>query len=293
MLVYNEANHSFFLVGGCTICSWMGELIFISFRDAILSGWTLEFLVDDLGILEVRIRCMWFTSTTWPQMCIDVFNPIIPIGWSNSFFSFPTWLKFPHFSRVKSAMEDMEDELPVDFARLSRANASVLVGCRDVAKCRGDFGENAMQLDLADGSREVLGGFLGENGVFRPWTHPVVVTNIHTDGGDLIFILTGKFRENWVKQKIFIPFHDYFPMKTDIFPGDLPMTGGHPKAVATAESGHRICSKPPPWRRNWRRFQRCTSWWPGKMGDILGGWRSLNNFWAPKQDYLVWDDVRC
>jgi hypothetical protein len=29
------------------------------------------------------------------------------------------------------------------------------------------------------------------------------------------------------------------------------------------------------------------------MGDILGGWRSLNNFWAPKQDYLVWDDVRC
>ena len=65
-------------------------------------------------------------------------------------------------------MEDMEDELPVDFARLSRANASVLVGCRDVVKCRGDFGENAMQLDLADGSREVLGGFLGENGVFRP-----------------------------------------------------------------------------------------------------------------------------
>lgn len=46
-------------------------------------------------------------------------------------------------------------------ARLSRANASVLVGCRDVAKCRGDFGENAMQLDLADsGVLGVLGGFL-------------------------------------------------------------------------------------------------------------------------------------
>eukprot|EP00435_Cladocopium_sp_Y103_P070560 s1830_g35.t1 len=34
--------------------------------------------------------------------------------------------------------------------QLSRANATVFVGCRDVAKCRRDFGENAMALDLAD-----------------------------------------------------------------------------------------------------------------------------------------------
>ena len=50
-------------------------------------------------------------------------------------------------------------------ARLSRANASVLVGCRDVAKCRGDFGENAMQLDLADsGSGEFWVDFLAKMG---------------------------------------------------------------------------------------------------------------------------------
>ena len=47
-----------------------------------------------------------------------------------------------------------------DVARLSRANASVLVGCRDVARCRGDFGENAMELDLAD-SRKSDGEVLG------------------------------------------------------------------------------------------------------------------------------------
>lgn len=91
MLVYNEGNHSVFFcvwVDGCTICSWMGEVIFVFGTPNYVRMDARISVVDDLGILEVRKKSVVYIHNLTSD--VDVFNPI--------------WLNFPHFSRVTSAI---------------------------------------------------------------------------------------------------------------------------------------------------------------------------------------------
>ena len=245
-----------------------------------MSGWTLEFLSWMTWGYWRWEKKVWFTSTTWPQMLMF------------SIFFNPIWLNFPIFLGWH---RPFVDELPVVRPGCpvpTPASWSAVAMSRSVVETSGRtpcswtwrtaevgsfgwifwrkwgrkiFPKVFLKCGRMQWAWDFNGIGSGENG---GETEDVGFANKHIPDP---FWLESFETVEWNRR-----FSTIFPWKLTFFMG-ICHDRRLPQGVATASCRRvrpfaGICSKPPQWRRNWRRFQRCTFWWPGgwKMEEILG-----------------------